>query len=176
MVADTYDRGARLLHWAVALLVLATVPVGITMYAIAPGKSQDALYVVHKSLGLTIFALMLVRLAWRLARGAPAPSAALSPLEVRASQAVHWLLYALLLLMPVTGYVMETAGGFSVTFFDLFAVPRLVAKNKALSDHAETAHLMLQWAIYLVVAMHVGAALHHRFVRRNDVLARMWRW
>ena len=78
-----------------------------------------------------------------------------------------------LLAMPVTGYVLVVAGGYPLTWFDLFAVPRLVAKNKALGDRAEDAHLALQWAVYGLVAMHAGAALHHHFVRRNDVLARM---
>jgi cytochrome b561 len=175
MPMEKYGTGARVLHWTVALLVVATVPIGITMYAISEGHLQDVLYVVHESIGLSILTLMLLRLGWRLFRGAPPPSAALSPLEVRASQSVHWLLYALILAMPVTGYVFVVAGGYPLTYFDLFPVPRLMAKHQALSDLAEDAHLTLQWGIYLFVAMHVGAALHHRFVRRNDVLARMWR-
>jgi cytochrome b561 len=175
MAAQRYDAGARVLHWTVAALVVTTVPVGITMYAISEGHLQDALYVIHESIGLSILALMLARLAWRLAAGAPAPSASLSPLEVRASRSVHWVLYALLLAMPVTGYAFVVAGGYPLTYFDLFKVPRLLAKHQSLSDLAEDAHLTLQYAIYLFVAMHVGAALHHRFVRRNDVMARMWR-
>ncbi|HUB94378.1 MAG TPA: cytochrome b [Stellaceae bacterium] len=175
MPTDGYDTGARLLHWAIALLVVVTVPIGITMYEIPGGHVQDVLYVVHESIGLSILALMLARLLWRLTHGAPAPSPALGPVEVRASRSVHWLLYALLIAMPLSGYVFVVAGGYPLTYFDLFQVPRLLAKHPSVSDMAEHGHLTLQWAIYLFVAMHVGAALHHRFVRRNDVLARMWR-
>jgi len=175
MVTARYDPVARTLHWTVVVLLFVTMPMGILMYSVlGRGALQDALFTVHKSLGLLILALMLARLGWRLAHGAPPPSPALRPLEIAASRGVHWLLYLLLLLMPVTGYVMETAGGFAVSFFGLVAVPRLVAPDKALSDMAERAHLTLQWAIYALVLMHVGAALHHHFFRRNDVLARMW--
>src|SRR5271156_127661 len=79
MATQTYDAGARLLHWAVAVLLVTTVPIGITMYNISEGHLQDVLYVVHESIGLTILALMLARLCWRIGRGAPAPSSALGP-------------------------------------------------------------------------------------------------
>jgi cytochrome b561 len=171
---DRYDAGARVFHWTVVALVAVTVPIGITMNLIlGEGPAQGVLFVIHKSIGVTIFVLMLARLGWRLGRGTPPPSRDLSPLEIRASRAVHALLYLLLLAMAATGYVQEVAGGYPLTWFDLFAVPRLVAKNKALSDLAENAHLALQWAVYGLVAMHAGAALHHHFVRKNDVLARM---
>lgn len=172
--ADRYDSAARLFHWTIAALVVVTMPIGITMNEIlGEGRAQDVLYVIHELIGVTIFALMLARLLWRLGRGAPSPSPALKPFEVWASRAVHWALYLVLLAMPVTGYLLVVAGGYPLTWFDLFAVPRLVAKNKPLGDLAENAHLTLQWAVYALVAMHAGAALHHHFVRGNDVLARM---
>ncbi len=177
MSADRYDGGARVFHWTIAALVAVTVPIGITMNVIlGAGPAQDVLYVIHESIGVTILVLMVARLGWRLGRGAPPPSRDLGRLEVWASRAVHAALYLVLLAMPVTGYLLVVAGGYPLTWFDLFAVPRLVAKNKALGDLAENAHLALQWAVYGLVAMHAGAALHHHFVRRNDVLARMLPW
>ncbi len=140
-----------MLHWTVAALVVTTVPIGITMYAISEGHLQDVLYVVHESIGLSILALMLARLGWRLAKGAPAPSAALSPLEVKASRWVHWLLYAVLLAMPVSGYVFVVAGGYPLTYLDLFEVPRLLAKHQrvAVGPCRGRASSTLQYAIYL---------------------------
>lgn len=174
MAETPYDPVARVFHWTTAALVLATIPIGIAMAEIVDeGPVQDRLYVLHESIGVTIFALVLLRLCWRLGHGAPPPSPALSPLEVAASRTVHALLYLVLFAMPVTGYLLVVAGDYPLTYFDLFAVPRLVGKAKPLSDLAETAHHLLQWLVYALVAAHAGAALHHHFVRGNDVLRRM---
>jgi cytochrome b561 len=171
--AGTYDAVARLLHWLTAVLVATMVAMGLTMASLDPGKAQKTLFVLHESLGLTLLFLTLFRIGWRLSRSAPPPSRDLSPLEVRASGAVHWLLYVVLLAMPITGYVFVVAGGFPLTYFDLAKVPRLLAKHEGLWEIAETAHLSLQYAVYALVIMHAAAALHHHFFRRNDVLARM---
>jgi cytochrome b561 len=174
MAATSYDPVARTLHWTIVVLVFVTMPVGIAMNDLVPeGPVQDALYVLHESIGVSIFILMLLRLGWRVGHGAPPPSAALTPLEVLGSRAVHGLLYLVLLAMPVTGYLLVVAGGFPLTYFDLFPVPRLVAKDDALSKISENMHLALQWVVYALVAIHAGAALHHHFIRHNDVLRRM---
>jgi len=169
-----YDAGARTFHWTIVALVVVTMPIGIAMNdLVAEGPVQDALYVIHESIGVTIFCLMLLRLAWRLAHGAPAPAAELSRLEVLASQTVHALLYLALLVMPITGYLLVVAGNYPLTYFGLFDVPRFLGKDEPLSKFAESAHIALQWVIYALVAMHAGAALHHHFIRRNGVLRRM---
>ena len=174
MAALHYDAGARTFHWTIVGLILATVPIGLAMNdLVAEGPVQDALYVIHESIGVTIFCLMLLRLAWRLAHGAPAPAAELSRLEVLASQSVHALLYLVLLVMPITGYLLVVAGDYPLTYFGLFDVPRFLGKHEPLSKFAESAHIALQWVIYALVAMHAGAALHHHFIRRNGVLRRM---
>ncbi len=174
MAALHYDAGARSFHWIIVGLVLVTVPVGIAMNdLVAEGPVQDALYVIHESIGVTILCLMLLRLAWRLGHGAPAPAAELSPLEVAASRAVHALLYLVLLAMPISGYLLVVAGDYPLSYFGLFNVPRLVGKDEPLSKFAENAHLTLQWVVYALVALHVAAALHHHFLRRNTVLRRM---
>jgi cytochrome b561 len=169
-----YDAGARSFHWTIVVLVLVTMPIGIAMNdLVEEGPLQDALYVVHESIGVTIFCLMALRLAWRLARGVPPPSADLNRLEQVTSRAVHALLYIVLFAMPVTGYLLVVAGDYPLTYFGLFSVPRLVGKDGPLSKFAENLHIALQWAVYALVAMHGAAALHHHFVRRNDVLRRM---
>ena len=174
MVELLYDAAARAFHWGIVALVLVTMPIGIAMNdLVAEGPLQDALYVIHESIGVTIFCLMLLRLAWRLAHGAPAPAAELSRLEVLASQSVHALLYLVLLVMPITGYLLVVAGDYPLTYFGLFDVPRFLGKHEPLSKFAESAHIALQWVIYALVAMHAGAALHHHFIRRNGVLRRM---
>jgi len=168
-----YDAMARFFHWTIVVFILLLIPIGLIMSDLDPGPLQDTLFVTHESLGLTVFILALLRLVWRLSHPPPPPSRDLTRLEIIGSTAVHWLLYALILAMPVSGYLFVVAGDFPLTYFGLADAPRLVAKSKALSDLAETTHLTLQYAIYALALMHAGAALHHYFFRRNDVLYRM---
>jgi cytochrome b561 len=171
--SDSYGAASRLFHWLTMLLVLLLVPIGLVMTTLDPGKFQDTLFVTHESLGLSLLALILVRLLWRAVNPPPLPSRDLSRVEIFASSAVHWLLYLVLLAMPLSGYVMVIAGGDPLTYFGLADAPRLLAKSRALAHVTETTHLTLQYAIYALVLMHAGAALHHHYWRRNDVLARM---
>ena len=168
-----YGAASRLFHWLTVLLVLSLVPIGLVMTSLDPGRLQDALFATHESLGLTLIGLVLVRLSWRFVHPPPQPSRDLSRLEILASGAVHWMLYALLFAMPISGYVTVVAGGDKLTYFGLAEAPRLLAKNHKLSDIFMTVHVTLQYAIYVLVSIHAGAALHHHYARGNDVLARM---
>ena len=170
---ETYGVAAQSYHWLTAILVLFLVPLGLAMTSLDPGPLQDGLFVTHESLGLTLFALLVLRLLWRLIHSPPPPSRDLSPLEIRASQAVHWLLYFALFAMPISGYILVVAGGDPLTYFGLANVPRFLLTDHKLSDLALTIHVASQYAIYGLVLMHAGAALHHHYARRNDVLARM---
>lgn len=171
--ADTYGAAAQSYHWLTAILVLFLVPLGLVMTSLDSGSLQDVLFITHESLGLTLFGLLVLRLLWRIIHAAPPPSRDLSPLEVRASHAVHWLLYIALFAMPVSGYILVVAGGEPLTYFGLADVPRLLLTDHKLSDLALTVHVTLQYVIYALVLMHAGAALHHHYARRNDVLSRM---
>jgi cytochrome b561 len=168
-----YDTVARLFHWTTAALVLLIIPIGWIMTRLDRGLAQESLFITHESIGLTILGLTAARIAWRLSHPAAPRSPDLSPLEARASGIVHTLLYLLLLALPISGYIMEAAGGFPLTYFGLAEVPRLVAKDEPLSKLAEITHLTLQFGVSLCIALHIGAALHHHFLRHNDVLARM---
>lgn len=170
---EAYGVASRLFHWLTVLLVFLLVPIGFEMTSLDPGRLQDVLFVTHESLGLTLFALILARLAWRLVHPPPTASRDLSRFEVAASGAAHWLLYLVLLAMPISGYVSVVAGGDPLTYFGLADAPRLFAKNRALSNFAESTHLTLQYTVYALVLLHAGAALHHHYWRRNYVLARM---
>lgn len=169
-----YGPFARFLHWTAAILVVMTIPAGVTMAHIGPGPAQNVLYVAHESIGLTILALATLRLAWRLADPPPPLPASVAPVQALLARLNHYLLYLLLFLMPATGYLFVIAGGYPMTWFALFAVPRLVGKNEGLSKLMETTHLGLQFAVYALVLAHVAAAFHHHLVRRDGVLRRMW--
>ncbi len=168
-----YGAGARAFHWLTAALLLVIIPIGLVMGSLPRGLLQDTLFITHESLGLTVLGLTVLRFLWRLAHPAPPPDADLAPLERRARGSVHAALYLVLLAMPATGYLFVSYSGIALHYFGLFRVPSLVAKDKPMGDFALFVHTSLQWAIYALAAMHIGAALHHHFGRRNNVLRRM---
>lgn len=168
-----YGAGARLFHWVTVALLLIIIPVGLVMGGLPRGRLQDTLFVTHETLGMTVLGLTVLRLLWRLAHPPPPPSAALSPVERRASWTAHALLYLLLLAMPLTGYAFISFAGIQLHYAGLVRVPILVAKDKPVADRFLAVHTTLQWAVYALALLHIAAALHHHIVRRNDVLARM---
>ena len=170
---DHYPATSKLLHWLVAACVLTTAPVAIAMGRVSPGPTQDTLFNLHKSLGVLILTLMILRLINRLVVGAPIADPDIEPWQKTVSSVVHTSLYALLLAMPIVGYIANSAFGATTPFFGLFNLPPIVAKNDALSTQLFTIHRWAGWLVILLVLMHVGAALYHYFIRRDNVLPRM---
>jgi cytochrome b561 len=170
----------RLLHWTIAVLALATLTVGmIFMFLEFEGTlatfgqpTTDRLYTYHKTFGIIILALMLLRLAIRLAWGKPDYRPPLAAWERRASTAVHASLYVLLILQPMLGWAATAAGGFPVQFFR-WTLPGLLAKDEALSKTLYGLHGVVGWLILLLVMLHVAGALRHWLVKRDQVMARM---
>ena len=170
---DGYPSTSKLLHWLIAICVLTTAPVALTMTRIGKGPTQDMLYNFHKSLGVLILILMLLRLLNRLAVGAPIADPNIEPWQKKVSSAVHGLLYLLLLAMPVVGYIANSAYGAPTPFFGLFTLPKIVGDNEALAKQLFTLHRWVGYFVILLVLMHVGAAVYHHFIRRDVVLKRM---
>lgn len=170
---DHYPATSKLLHWLVAACVLLTAPVAIAMTRIDKGPAQDALYNLHKSLGVLILVLMLLRLINRLVAGALAPEAEIEPWQKSVSSIVHTSLYVLLLAMPVVGYIANSAYGATTPVFGLFELPSIVGKNDGLATQLFTLHRWVGWLVILLVLTHVTAALYHHFSRRDAVLKRM---
>ena len=170
---DHYPATSKLLHWLVAACVLVTVPVAIVMDRVGQGPTQDSLYNLHKSLGVLILVLMVLRLINRLVAGALAPEAEIEPWQKTVSSIVHTSLYVLLLAMPIVGYIANSAYGASTPFFGLFELPSIVGKNEELATRLFTLHRWVGWLVILLVLMHISAALYHHFIRRDAVLKRM---
>jgi cytochrome b561 len=168
-----YPASSKWLHWLVALCVLTTAGVSLTMGRTSEGPLQDALYNLHKSLGVLILVLMTLRLINRLALGAPASDPGIARWQKAASSAVHGSLYVLLLAMPVVGYVANSAYGAATPFFGLFALPPLVAKNEALANQLFALHRWVGFLVIALVVIHISAALYHHFIRGDNVLRRM---
>lgn len=172
---DGYSTAARLLHWLVAVLVLLMIPAGLVMVQEGlPRPVQNALFIFHKNVGLVVLAFVLARLLYRW-RNPPPPLPDHVPGWQRAAAgANHLALYALLLIMPVAGYVRVRAGGFPIEALDALGAPALVPRSDALAEVAKSVHYFGALALVAVVALHLGAALYHGLVRRDGVFTRMW--
>lgn len=169
--SESYGRTAITLHWAVAILIA----VALVLAWVMPGRRDpgyDTVLELHKSVGLAVLLLAALRLAWRSSRPV-SEAAGLTPLETRLSALTHGLLYVIMIGIPLTGYLFSSAEGQSLTVFglDTFASP--LATNKTFSRPMEFLHKTGQWAVYILVGLHVMAALYHYFIRRDGVLQRM---
>jgi cytochrome b561 len=170
---DHYPATSKLLHWLIAICVLTTAPVAIAMTRVDKGPTQDALYNFHKSLGVTILILMILRLLNRIVAGAPIAHPGIEPWQKTASATVHTSFYALLLAMPIVGYIANSAYGAPTPFFGLFNIPPIVGENESLATQLFTLHRWVGYLLIVIVLVHVSAALYHTFIRRDEVLKRM---
>jgi cytochrome b561 len=170
---ERYTGVAVALHWLVALLILGSFVVGTYMVNLGLSPWKLKVYSWHKWTGVTIFLLVALRLAWRVTHCPPALAAAVPAWQRHAAAIAHVLLYLLMLAVPLSGWVMSSAGGFPVVYFGAFQLPDLVAKDKGLFEVMKSVHFGLNKALLLLVLLHVAAALKHHYVDRDDVLARM---
>ena len=169
-----YNNVARMFHWATVLLVLVMIPAGLLMTQDIPRELQDRLFVIHKGLGPLVFLVVLARLAWRLRYPPPPLPASVPPAQGRAAHWVHVALYAFLLLQAGSGYVRVTTGGFPIEALQAIGIPPLFPKAEGVAKVASTIHFVSVWCLIALITGHVAAALYHRFVRHDEVLARMW--
>lgn len=170
---DGYPATSKWLHWLVAACVLTTAPVAIAMIRVDKGPTQNLLYNFHKSLGVLIFILVVLRVANRLIRGAPLPAPGIERWQKAASSATHGSIYVLLIAMPIVGYFANCAFGAPTPFFGLFTIPPIIGKNEPLSVVLFAIHRWAGFLLVTLVAMHIGAALFHHIIRGDTVLRRM---
>ncbi|MBF0627563.1 MAG: cytochrome b [Magnetococcales bacterium] len=172
---DRYDPTARLLHWTMAGLLITLV--GLGFYATSL-TYYDPLYhrsvFWHRSIGLLVFALAWVRLAWRLSHPPPAHLAESPAWERLAATWTHQALYGLMILIPVTGYLISTADGRGVSFFGWFELPALLEPDKARATWMGKVHLGAALLFCALAALHAAAALKHHFIQHDATLRRMW--
>ena len=170
-----YSATARLLHWIVALMVLATIPIGTAMLQEGISRStQDTLFILHKNGGVIILVLVLARIVWRALNPPPPLPATLPAVQRLASKVVHLGLYAALLFMAFTGYVRVTAGGFPIEMLDAIGFPRLAPRSDALADTAKALHNVGRFVLVPLILLHLGAAAYHGAIKRDGIFSRMW--
>ncbi len=173
---SSYAWPAQLLHWSVAALI-------VTQFVLAKlaeraddneaKLAQLALLANHKSVGITILGLALLRVCWRFISPPPALPTAMPGWQIWASKLSHAVLYVLLFLLPISGWLMSSASAYTVSWFGLFELPDLVAPSKALKELLIDAHHLLGKALFIIALLHIAAALKHHFVDKDDILKRM---
>jgi cytochrome b561 len=168
-----YSLGAKLFHWILAILIIFMLCLGWYMVAIADAPSSHSYFQLHKSIGLIVGVLVVLRLIWRFTHE-PAPHPDSVPLwQQRASTTVHWLLYLCIFLMPLVGFLGASFGERGIAFFG-YPIPRWLPQNKAMSDQLFYIHGIIAYILVALIIIHILAALKHLLINKDNVFKRMW--
>ncbi len=168
-----YTGTAKALHWLMALLLLGLLALGFIMsdMPLSPQKLQMVSW--HKWAGVTAFVLVLVRISWRIAHHPPPLPWQMGKLQQMGAHLGHLALYALMIALPISGWLMSSAKGVQTVWFGVLPIPDLLAKDKALGDVLKEVHESLSWTLILLLVVHVAAALKHHLIDKDDILTRM---
>lgn len=169
--ADKYGFVAIFLHWIIALLMIGLIIVGLYMVRLPISLEKLKLYGWHKEYGFIVLGLAVIRLLWRL--GNTTPSLAIPLWEEVTARGVHWLFYAFMFALPISGWLITSAAGLPVSFFNLITIPNLIAPNETLRLLFQEIHEWLGYALLAVIFLHTAAALKHHFINKDDILRRM---
>lgn len=166
---------AKAFHWIIVVLILLQYGLGLYANSLPLGMAQLATYARHKSVGITILALALLRLLWKFYNRGHSPGLPtdLKPWERAAAHLTHHGLYILLFAMPLSGWAMSSAKNYPVSWFSLFTLPNFVAPSETLFDAMVKVHGVLAIALAAITVLHVAAALQHHIVRKDNILLRM---
>lgn len=170
---ENYDHAARILHWAILALLIVQFALAWTMPDVERGTQPVGLIAWHLSFGATILFLMLVRLGWRLSHTPPPPPKHVSRLQQVVSRANHYLLYGVLIVLPLIGWANTSSRGWPVALFGIIPLPRLLPTGSAVGLALGDIHMTMALILLGLVALHVAGALYHRIVLRDQVLQRM---
>jgi cytochrome b561 len=172
--AARYTSPAITLHWLIAILIAGAFWIGFVMTDI-PGFTPTKLkyFSWHKWIGVTVFALVVLRTLWRLTHRAPPLPSGMASWQRGASHAVHFLLYVLMIAVPVSGYFYTCAAGVPVVYLGLIQLPVVVAKDPALRDVLKQVHITLDWILLGAICVHLLAVVKHVLIDRDGLLSRM---
>lgn len=171
MTARRYTTTAIVLHWLMALLIFAVLPLGLYMHDLKLSPTKLQLYSYHKWIGVTLLLLAVLRVLWRITHK---PPAILMPRwQHLASSAVHFLLYGLFIAIPMSGWLMSSAKGVQTVWFGVLPLPDLIDKDKALGHLLGAVHESLSYTLLALVALHIAAALKHQLIDRDNLISRM---
>lgn len=170
-----YRPPARWLHWIVAAAVLLMIPAGLIMTREGiPRPLQDTLFLFHKNTGVLLVPVILVRILYRLTHRPPPLPPSIPAWQRGAARLSHALLYILLVVMPVSGFIRVRAGGFPIELLDRLGVGPWLGKSERVAEVAQTIHFVGALTLIAVLAVHIAAAAQHALIRRDGVWSRMW--
>lgn len=164
---------AQSLHWLIAVLVIGLALIGYVMDELPNSPTKVQVFALHKSFGITVLALTLLRLAWRLYDRRPDLPADMPRWQVQLAGLTHGLLYLMLLVMPLSGWLYNSASNFPLRWFGLFTLPALSGPDQDLKRLAHEVHEFGFYLLGMLFAAHVGAALWHHYVKRDRTLVQM---
>jgi cytochrome b561 len=169
-----FGRVTVLIHWLVAIFTAITVICGLTTtYADSTELTRSSLF-LHQTIGFSIFLIMIFRTIWRLTHAAPPLPSDMPRNQKAAAVATHILLYVAMFTLIATGYTELAARGRDITIAGLFDLPLIVPLNRPLSVASQSLHSYLQYVLYALLALHIGAALYHQLILKDSLLRRMW--
>jgi cytochrome b561 len=171
--ASRYGAVAQLFHWAVAVLIIVQFVLARRADALPLGPAKIQVLAQHKSVGITILGLMLLRLLWRWINVVPPEPPNVPAWQRIAARISHVALYVLLLVTPVVGWLMSSARNFPVSWFGLLTLPDFIAPNKAAYELLHKTHELLAQTLFWLALLHIAAALKHHFIDKDNVLRRM---
>lgn len=171
--ATSWSTPAKFFHWLVAALIFVQIVLGLAAVSWPLSPAKLNLFVWHKSIGMTVLLLVALRLLWRLTHSAPALPQDMPAWERLAARASHLLLYLAMIGLPLSGWVISAASGIPFRIFGTMPLPEIVAVDKQTAEIATQAHHALIYVLVILLVAHIGAALRHHYVKRNDVLRRM---
>jgi len=172
--AEHWGSVSKVLHWLIALLIVLLGIVGLFMGELPKTPKYFWVYTAHKSVGVLVLALVIVRLAWRLYAGAPKPVPSTPHWQECLASLTHWALYGLMLAVPLAGWFFDSASGLRpFRFFGWLNMPRLIEQSEQASQLSHAIHVWGFWLLLLLVLGHVGAALYHHLFQNDATLARI---
>jgi len=170
---DRWGAVSQGFHWLIVILIVVMAYLGLTMVDLPNTPHKIAVYTLHKSIGISILALVVLRLGWRLYAGRPRELPGIPTWQSRIATTTHALLYLLLFAVPLSGWVVNSSTGFPLHWFNLVNLPPIASKSDALHAVVRPLHEWLFWTLIVLACVHAAAAIYHHLFQRDATLARM---
>jgi cytochrome b561 len=168
---DHYGMIAMILHWAMAILLIALLILGLRMTGLPISLEKLKFYGWHKEYGILALILFIIRIIWRFMD--ITPSLSLPLMEIIAARAVHWAFYGFMFTIPMTGWLITSAAGVPVSFFGLYVLPNLIRPNNDIMILFQEIHKWLGYGLITTIILHAFAAFKHHFINKDTILRRM---